>query len=127
MEGTKFISIKQAEELTGIPEATLKRYMLKHDLFINFKKVHNHYQLKISALKKLELIRKWYSEGFKREAIDEMLSNEGLSMTITTNENTKKLKDLQGHFQKQENRNIMKENQDTTPTNYLTSGRSFNQ
>jgi Fic family protein len=37
-DNDKYISISEAEKLTGIPNATLKRYMLNHSEFIQFRK-----------------------------------------------------------------------------------------
>jgi hypothetical protein len=86
----KYISISEAEELTGIPNATLKRYMLNHSEFIQFKKQGREYRIKITELEKLKLIRKFYNEGLKKEAVNERLVTEGIPVTITLNESEDK-------------------------------------
>lgn len=84
-EKASFISISEAEELTGIPNATLKRYMLNHEQFIYFKKEGREYRIKVTELDKLKYIRKLYTEGLKKEAVNERLERDGVPVTITFN------------------------------------------
>jgi hypothetical protein len=85
-DNDKYISISEAEQLTGIPNATLKRYMLNHSEYIQFRKKGREYRLKITELDKLKLIRKLYNEGLKREDVNERLEAEGIPVTITLDE-----------------------------------------
>ncbi|WP_077624414.1 MerR family transcriptional regulator [Sediminibacillus massiliensis] len=80
---TNYVSISEASEWTKIPNATLKRYILNHEHIINFKKHGREYRVRVSDLEKLKLIRKLYSEGLKKEAVNERLESEGLPVTIT--------------------------------------------
>lgn len=82
----KYISISESEQLTGIPNATLKRYILNHSEFIQFKKQGREYRIKVTELEKLKLIRKLYNEGLKREDVNERLEAEGIPVTITLDE-----------------------------------------
>lgn len=86
----EYISISKAEELTGIPNATLKRYVLNHSEFIQFKKQGREYRIKVTELEKLKLIRKLYNEGLKKEAVHERLVAEGIPVTIIVNESEDK-------------------------------------
>jgi hypothetical protein len=80
-----YMGITEAEALTGIPNATLKRYILNHPQFIHFKKMGREYRIRITEIEKLKIIRKLYNEGHKMDVVNEKLGAEGLPITITSN------------------------------------------
>ena len=80
-----YIGITEAEALTGIPNATLKRYILNHPQFIHFKKIGREYRIRITEIEKLKIIRKLYNDGHKMDVVNEKLATEGLPITITSN------------------------------------------
>ncbi len=84
-KNVEYIGITEAETLTGIPNATLKRYILNHPQFIHFKKMGREYRIRITEIEKLKVIRKLYNEGHKMEVVNEKLEAEGLPVTITSN------------------------------------------
>ena len=86
----QFLTIKELKEaLPEIPENSLKRYLQEHEEYLNFKKEHNRYKIHISEIEKLKLIRKYYSEGLKKEEVNVKLEESGFPVTITIDaENT---------------------------------------
>ncbi len=86
----QFLTIKELKEaLPEIPENSLKRYLQEHEEYLNFKKEHNRYKIHVSEIEKLKLIRKYYSEGFKKEEVNVKLEESGFPVTITIDdENT---------------------------------------
>jgi hypothetical protein len=84
-DDSEYMGITEAEALTGIPNATLKRYILNHAQFIHFKKMGREYRISITEIEKLKIIRKMYNEGHKMDVVNEKLEAEGLPITITSN------------------------------------------
>jgi len=80
-----YMGITEAEALTGIPNATLKRYILNHPQFIHFKKRGREYRIRITEIEKLKIIRKLYNDGHRMDVVNEKLEAEGLPITITSN------------------------------------------
>lgn len=85
-ENTDYISISEAERLTGIANATLKRYVLNHSHFVPHKKQGREYRIRLSDIETLKLIRKYYVSGLKREDINLKLEAGGLPITYTSND-----------------------------------------
>lgn len=79
-----FISISEAETMTGIPNATLKRYVLNHPQFITYKKEGREYRVLLSDIEKLKRIRQLYNDGLKKDAVNERLEADGLPVTLTS-------------------------------------------
>ena len=90
MSDTKFIGVPEASEYTNIPPETLKRYLLNHESFLNFKKEGRRYKIAVESLEILKKIREWYSEGLMKEDVNERLSEEGVPITITVHESEEK-------------------------------------
>lgn len=90
MSDTKFIGVHEASEYTNIPSETLKRYLLNHEPFLNFKKEGRRYKIAVESLEILKKIREWYSEGLMKEDVNERLSEEGVPVTITVHESEEK-------------------------------------
>lgn len=81
--GESYLTLKQLIGVVDIPENSLKRYMIEHQPFLNYKKVHNRYQIHVDSIEPLKLIRKLYGEGYKKEAVDEALKGSGIPVTLT--------------------------------------------
>lgn len=79
----EYIPLSKAVELTSIPNGTLKRYMLNHSQFVDFKKVGREYRININDLEIIKIIRTLYNQGLKQNAVDEKLESEGIPVTIT--------------------------------------------
>ena len=77
------LSLKELVELVDIPENSCKRYMLEHEEFVRFDKVHNRYRIHASAVETIKTIRRLYGDGLKREAVDEYLRGSGMPVTLT--------------------------------------------
>ena len=79
-----FLSIKELKEaLPEIPENSLKRYLLEHQNTWKFEKEHNRYKVHASDIEKLKLIRRFYSEGLKKEEVNAKLDEAGIPIVIT--------------------------------------------
>lgn len=83
---TDYLTLRQLVEAVDIPENTCKRYMLEHERFLDYKKVHNRYMIHVSSVETLLMIRKFYAEGLKRDAVEERLMNSDIPLTITVDE-----------------------------------------
>lgn len=83
----QFLTIKELKEaLPEIPENSLKRYLQEHEEYLNFKKEHNRYKIHASDIEKLKLIRRYYSEGCKKEEVNAKLEENGFPVTIIIEE-----------------------------------------
>lgn len=79
----QYLSMKELKEaLPEIPENSLKRYLQEHQEYLNFKKEHNRYKIHASEIEKLRMIRQFYSEGLKKEEVNEKLDESGIPITI---------------------------------------------
>lgn len=79
----QYISISEAESLTNIPNATLKRYILNHPNFINYIKAGREYRINLNDIDTLKRIRKLYNEGLKKDVVNTRLEESGVPVTIT--------------------------------------------
>jgi hypothetical protein len=82
-ESANFIGVPEASEYTNIPPETLKRYLINHEQFLNFKKEGRRYKISIESLDLLKKIRELYSEGLLKEDVNDNLASDGLPITIT--------------------------------------------
>ena len=80
-----YMGITEAEALTGIPNATLKRYILNHANSSILRRWEGNTESGITEIEKLKIIRKMYNEGHKMDVVNEKLEAEGLPITITSN------------------------------------------
>jgi hypothetical protein len=79
-----FLTMKELREaLPEIPENSLKRYLQEHQEYLDVRKEHNRYKVHASDIEKLKLIRQWYSEGLKKEEVNEKLDESGIPLIIT--------------------------------------------
>ncbi|WP_245602162.1 hypothetical protein [Peribacillus kribbensis] len=79
-----YLTMKELKDLLpDIPENSLKRYLIEHEEYLNFKKEHNRYRVHVSEVEKIKLIRKFYSEGLKKEEVNSKLEESGVRVTIT--------------------------------------------
>ncbi|MFD0051499.1 hypothetical protein ACFVHQ_19635 [Actinomycetes bacterium NPDC127524] len=78
-----YLTMKELKDLLpDIPENNLKRYLMEHKQFLDFKKEHNRYRVHVSEVEKIKLIGKFYSEGLKKEEVNAKLEESGLHVTI---------------------------------------------
>lgn len=82
-KGANFIGVPEASEYTNIPPETLKRYLINHEQFLNFKKEGRRYKISVESLDLLKKIRELYSEGLLKEDVNDHLASDGLPITIT--------------------------------------------
>lgn len=86
MTNSDYITLTEADNLTGIPKESIKRYMHAHDDFINYKKDGRVYYISVESIEALKQIRQYYNAGFRKERVSELLQNEGHPVTITFND-----------------------------------------
>jgi len=79
----QYISISAAEALTDIPNATLKRYMINHDQYVDYRKIGREYRINVADIETLKYIRSLYNAGMRKEVVNEKLHSEGMPVTIT--------------------------------------------
>lgn len=84
----KYLSNTEASEMTGIPVATMKRYMLNHSDYVNYKKVGREYRIAESSLEVLNYIRGLYNEGILQQDVNERLMNSKYDKFIFVEEKT---------------------------------------
>lgn len=84
----QYLTMKELKEtLSEIPENSLKRYLLEHEEFLDFKKEHNRYKIHVSEIEKLKRIRQYYAAGLKKEEVCAKLEESGIPVTITYDAN----------------------------------------
>lgn len=87
----QYLTMKELKDaLPEIPENSLKRYLQEHEEYLEFKKEHNRYKIRVSEIEKLKLIRQFYAAGLKKEEVNTKLEESGIPITITYNANEDK-------------------------------------
>ena len=81
-----YLSLKQLTELLNIHGNTIRGYINRHPEFVKFHKVHNRYKVHKSAVETLKTIKNLYSNGLKREEVDDYLRDSGVPVTISVND-----------------------------------------
>jgi DNA-binding transcriptional MerR regulator len=79
----KWLTISEAEEKTGIPERTIRRYINLHGHRLPIKRQHRVYYVSTDALPLLNEIRTYYADGLTAERVEEELSRVNIPATIT--------------------------------------------
>lgn len=82
----EWLTIREAERRTGIPERSIRRYIALHGRYLQVKKHHRSYLLAAETLHLLAKIRDYYAAGWNSEQVEEALAREGSSLTITVAE-----------------------------------------
>lgn len=84
---SKWHTVSEIENKTGIPHQTIRRYMKNHSHHLIMKKEHKSYLISDESIKVLVQIRDWYSEGMKTDQVDEALVTSGIRMSIDVHDN----------------------------------------
>ncbi|MYL33535.1 MerR family transcriptional regulator [Pontibacillus yanchengensis] len=92
-ENNTFLGLTEVQESTGIPKATLKRYMINHEEFIEVKKVGRQNKLNAADIEKLKRIRQLYNDGLKREDINARLRGPEVINHTSTEAQTNEVKE----------------------------------
>ncbi|MFB7099675.1 DUF3967 domain-containing protein [Streptomyces virginiae] len=82
----KWFTISEADKETGIPHQTLRRYLNNHVHHLIIKKKHKSYLIAEESLQILLKIRELYSEGKTIEDVENALTEQGIPMNITVND-----------------------------------------
>lgn len=82
----EWLTIREAEKRTGIPERSIRRYIALHGRYLQVKKHHRSYLLAAETLHFLGKIRDYYAAGWNSEQVEEALAREGGPVTITVAE-----------------------------------------
>jgi len=86
----KWFSVLDIEKQTGIPNATIRRYINNHGVHLNVKKQGKGYYLAEESIKILQEIRKLYDEGMTAQHVNDTLVERAIPMTITISEGEQK-------------------------------------
>lgn len=87
----KWFTISEADKETGIPHQTLRRYLNNHAHHLIIKKKHKSYLIAEESLPILLRIRELYSEGRTIEDVENTLTDMGIPMNITVNDDEKEV------------------------------------
>ena len=81
----QWLHISEAAEKTHIPAETVRRYIREHGVHLRIKKSGKYYYIHEESLIVIKQIRELYSNGKKKNEIEESLSAAGIPMTVTVN------------------------------------------
>lgn len=87
MADDKWITVLEVEKQTSIPNATIRRYIRNHGHHLNIKKQGKSYLVASESTGVFKKIRDYYNEGKNTEQVEKALSQEGIPVTITVNDN----------------------------------------
>ncbi|WVU12479.1 MerR family transcriptional regulator (plasmid) [Natranaerobius thermophilus JW/NM-WN-LF] len=76
------ITLSEAEQKTGVPARTIRRYIQKHGQYIPFEKQDRKYMIAEYALPMITKIRELYDQGMTVAQVDQKLDNDGDSMLV---------------------------------------------
>jgi len=79
----EWLTITEAEQETGIPERTLRRYIDRHGHRLPIRRQHRVYEVSTEALPLLREIRAYYERGLTAERVEEELGRANVPATIT--------------------------------------------
>ncbi|WP_054637855.1 DUF3967 domain-containing protein [Thalassobacillus sp. C254] len=82
----EWFSVAEVVDELGIPANTIRRYINNHGIYLKIKKKHKSYFIHKESLNVIKDIRRWYQDGKSGEQVDELLSNQGIPMTISMGE-----------------------------------------
>ncbi|MFC7064241.1 helix-turn-helix domain-containing protein [Halobacillus seohaensis] len=88
----KWLSVSEVMERSGLTESTARRYIRNHQRFLKVRKgKRKSYQIHESELDIIKQIRDWYGEGKGIDDVDELLQDQGITMTVTVNDGEKEV------------------------------------
>lgn len=79
----QWLDVSDAAKKTNIPAETVRRYIRDHGVHLKIKKSGKYYYVHNEAIDVIKQIRQLYSDGKKKNEIEEALSTAGIPMTIT--------------------------------------------
>jgi len=82
-----WLKLSETVEKTGVPYATVNRYVKNHAKHLKLKKEHNIYYIHTDSLAVLEQIRNLYKDGNNEKQVDRELSATGIPITLDVMEN----------------------------------------
>jgi DNA-binding transcriptional MerR regulator len=87
----KWLSVMDIEKQTGIPDATIRRYLRNHGHHIQIKKRGKVYFISSDSLVVIKKIRELYDKGKQSEDIEETLRDMNVPVTITVTDDEKEV------------------------------------
>jgi DNA-binding transcriptional MerR regulator len=87
----KWFSVMDIEKKTGIPDATIRRYIRNHGYHLQIKKRGKSYLIANESLTTIKTIRSLYDKGKQLEDIEETLRKMNMPVTVTVTENEKEM------------------------------------
>ena len=79
----EFVTVAEAERITGIPGGTIRRYLRQHGHHFTYKKNNKNYFITKESLELLPRVRQMYSMGMTAPDVEDELVKIGRSVTIT--------------------------------------------
>ncbi|KIL72276.1 hypothetical protein [Bacillus badius] len=79
----KWFTVAEIEKETGIPDATVRRYIRNHGHNFQLKKKGKSYLVTSESVEIMKQIREWYAGGKQAEQVEENLAKAGIPMTVT--------------------------------------------
>lgn len=79
----KWFSVMEIEKQTGIPDATIRRYIRNHGHHLQIKKRGKSYLIASESLTVIKKIRELYDKGKQSEDVDDILRRMNIPVTIT--------------------------------------------
>lgn len=84
-------TVIEVEKQTGIPNATIRRYIRNHSHHLNVRKKGKSYSIASESITTMLNIRQLYNDGKNLEQVEETLIQTGKPMTITVTTDDKQI------------------------------------
>lgn len=78
----EWLSVSQVSEKLDIPAETIRRYINRHDMHLQVKKVNKSYYLVDTCMDVLVMIRNLYGEGKQVDEVTAYLDRNGIPMNV---------------------------------------------
>lgn len=88
---TEWLTVSDIEKQTGIPDATVRRYIRNYGHHFKIKKNGKSYMVASESVEIMKQIREWYVEGKQTSQIDEKLAQAGIPMTVTVTDDEEEM------------------------------------
>lgn len=83
---TEWVTVLDIEKETGIPNASIRRYIRHHGHHMNVRKKGKSYTIAQESIKTMQEIRRLYDDGKSSEQVEEIMIRAGAPVTITVND-----------------------------------------
>lgn len=87
----EWLNVNEVEKQTGIPDATIRRYIRNHGHQLQIKKRGKSYLIASESLSVIKTIRELYDKGKQLEDVDDTLRKMNVPVTITVTDNEKEV------------------------------------